>query len=256
MLLPSDRHTQADLDYWRDMEEADQIHGQRLQPKADAAIKIMREFARQPCYVATSWGKDSVVLSHLLVLSGLQLPLVNIWQEGPKHDPDVARVRDAFLSRFQCDYRELHVSRQEREQRDTTHDPALDIGIKRAAELLGTRRYIGGTRAAESGARTLRARRGIVVGCGCAPLSWWSDADVFGWLATYDLPVHPAYAMMGGGRWDRARIRVSIIGGAKGTQFGRREWEREYYGDVLRRLEAIEQPPAAAPARGERSSGE
>jgi len=57
-------------------------------------------------------------------------------------------------------------------------------------------------------------------------------------MNAYNLPVHPAYAMTAGGRWDRKHIRVASLGGQRGAQYGRREWEREYYGDVLRRLEA------------------
>ena len=72
---------------------------------------------------------------------------------------------------------------------------------------------------------------------GCAPISAWRESDVFSYLAKNKLPVHPAYAMLGGGRWPRHRLRVAEIGDTHGTGGGRREWEQEYYGDVLRRLQ-------------------
>ena len=62
--------------------------------------------------------------------------------------------------------------------------------------------------------------------------------ETFGYLAAHDLPVHPAYAMLGGGRWERDRIRVASLGGRRGDGIGRAEWEREYYSDVLNRLAA------------------
>ncbi|TXH99574.1 MAG: hypothetical protein E6Q76_19695 [Rhizobium sp.] len=64
-------------------------------------------------------------------------------------------------------------------------------------------------------------------------------ADVFAYLAFHGLPVHPNYAMLGAGRWPREYLRTAPLGGKRGDQFGRAEWEREYYGDVLRRLEVI-----------------
>lgn len=72
----------------------------------------------------------------------------------------------------------------------------------------------------------------------CRPIIDWTTNDVFAALRMLDLPVHPAYAMSGGGRWSRDRLRVDCIGGERGRGIGRAEWEQEYYGDVLRRLAA------------------
>lgn len=239
MLIPSYRHTAADLEWWRETEAADCVHGRTLAGKAASALQELHRFADLgPCYAATSWGKDSVALTHLLYLSGRAIPAVHIVQEGLQQDPYQAAVRDAFLADFPLDYREITVERLDRVHRDDgSHAPQLDEGIRRACRQFGTRRYIGGLRADESGARKIRARVGIPENS-CWPLCWWKAADVFGWLALYDLPTHPAYAMTGGGRWDRNQIRVSTIGGIKGNQFGRREWEQEYYGDILRRQQA------------------
>lgn len=66
----------------------------------------------------------------------------------------------------------------------------------------------------------------------CAPIGWWSDTDVFAWLAARDLPVHPAYACSMGGMLERRHLRVAGIGGDRGTGFGRREWERRYYPEM------------------------
>ena len=63
-------------------------------------------------------------------------------------------------------------------------------------------------------------------------------ADVMAYLARFNLPVHPAYGMLGSGRYDRERIRVATLGGERGGGAGRREWESEYYGDVLNRIAA------------------
>lgn len=106
-----------------------------------------------------------------------------------------------------------------------------------------------GVRAEESGKRTILARSGgIASKSTCRPLTWWRIQDVFGWLAAKELPAHPVYAMRGGGRWQRNEIRVASLGGKRGDGFGREQWEQEYYGDVLRRLDSRSCMPAPAPA--------
>lgn len=240
MLLPSPRHRPADLRLWSDLEAADRIHGEQLMRsgKWKRSIEEMRRFAAAgPCYLAVSWGKDSVVLAHLHELSGLKLPVANVAQHGIGYDPHVPDVRDEFLRRFPCtQYHELVVPLTDIPD-DGGHSPALDEGIRRLAVRFGTRRYIGGIRADESRIRRISlCSRGPSTQNTCQPLGWWTTQDVFGWLAYHDLPVHPSYAMLGGGRFDRSRIRVSTIGGPKGMHSGRSEWEREYYSDILNRM--------------------
>lgn len=242
MLIPSPRHTAADLALWAELERADALHGLAVEASGRwrRAVEEMRRFAAAgPCYVAVSWGKDSVVLAHLHELSGLRLPVVNVAQHGPQYDSDCPRVRDAFLARFPgTDYREIVVTSDNRAQRDRDKAAGLEEGIRRAQQLIGTARYVGGLRADEGGGRKQRMWRGLTWGDSCQPIGRWSGADVFGWLARHDLPTHPVYAMLGGGRYERDRLRVSIIGGAKGRGGQRDPHEREYYGDVLRRLQA------------------
>lgn len=70
----------------------------------------------------------------------------------------------------------------------------------------------------------------------CRPLAYWTEKEIFAYLAFYDLPIHPNYAMLGGGRFRREKIRVGPHW--MGVQFGNDLWEREYYQDILNRLEA------------------
>lgn len=241
MLLRCERHTLADLNHWTVLEEADLVHGKRMisTDKQTIAVQQIHSFASLGrCYIATSWGKDSIAIAHLFVLSGVRIPLVHIVQAGPLKDPYQSVTRDAFLSKYACEYHEIIVRGDNCIPANGGRAPQLTKGIKQAAKQFGTRRYISGLRADESGVRKIRARAGIPAGS-CWPICWWTTSDVFGWIAYHDLPLHPAYGMTGGGRWNREHLRVSTIGGPKGNQFGRAEWEREYYGDVLRRSEAL-----------------
>ena len=221
MLIESDRQTRDDLRVWSELERADLVHGQSsaLRRKIDKACGIISGFARDGvCHVSVSWGKDSVVAAHL----ALQICAIRLvwYRHDPYENPETERVRDRFLTAYpMADYLESH------------HNEYREVN-----ESLGGRR-ITGIRADESGARKISARyHGYSTQASCRPLLDWSSADIFGYLACYQLPVHPNYAMLGGGRWARETIRVHSFDGEQGTQFGREEWEREYYGDVLRRL--------------------
>lgn len=88
-------------------------------------------------------------------------------------------------------------------------------------------------------------RWGVSTASTCAPLSFWTDADVFAYLHRHDLPIHPAYACSMGGAVPRGRIRVDALGGETGTGHGRAEWEVRYYGrEMAAMVEAAGSPTA------------
>jgi phosphoadenosine phosphosulfate reductase len=243
VLIPSPRHTPADLALWAELESADRVHGGRLMRsgRVERSVAAIREFAgRGPCYASVSWGKDSVALAHMIMESCPSIPLVHL-RAVPHGNPENGAVRDPFLAASpSADYREIAV-----DYRDIPAGSGADAVEREkdrrffgAFTSLGLSRHLSGIRADESSGRKVRMRRfGLASPNACAPMGWWSAADVFGYLAVNGLPVHPSYAMLGGGRWDRRHVRVDELGGARGDQFGRRAWEIEYYGDVLRRLE-------------------
>lgn len=71
MLMPSPRHTAADLELWREYEAADLAYpADRLDRLEAEAVDVIRAFAREPCYVSVSGGKDSSVLWALASLAG------------------------------------------------------------------------------------------------------------------------------------------------------------------------------------------
>jgi len=232
MLIASQRHRPEDLELWLELEGADLARGKMLGDKPSKALAAIREF--NPNYASVSWGKDSVALAHLIYQSGLVIPLVWV-KQIPLYNPDCKSVRDAFLSRWPMTYREIIMHL--REGHYAWHATgSLEAGFAQAADEFGPR-YVSGIRAQESGGRKIRMRKyGLASPNACAPLGWWTEADVFGYLAANDLPVHPVYAMLGCGRWERNQIRTCRLEGRGGDGSGRNEWEKEYYGDVLRRL--------------------
>lgn len=237
MLISSDRHTPEDLRLWTELEAADRIHGERLDGKIERALSVIRQFAEQPCYAGISWGKDSVVLAHLIAISGTQIPCVWFRVE-PICNPDCGRVASAFLQDWGLQYGWI--------TRICTHDEngwhasgTLESAAAEAESRWGIRRILG-IRSDESSVRRLTClRNGEATHNTCRPLAWWTAQDVMGYLARFDLPTHPVYAMLGGGRYDRWWLRVASLGGRRGDGMGRAEWERVYYGDALRRLETV-----------------
>ena len=241
MLIPSERHTPADLSLWAEYEDADRVHYEDGRVGVIRAVRAMawvRMFLmRGPAYCAVSWGKDSVALADLVCREAAAVPLVWVRVE-PVKNPDCEKVRDAFLSAHpRAEYHEVE-TRCGRSRLGWHATGTLEAGFREACRRFGDHRF-SGVRSDESAARKLsRAVHGTATATSCRPILDWSAADVFAYLAHHRLPVHPAYAMTGGGRWDRGRIRVASLGGRRGDGVGRAEWEREYYGDVLRRLDA------------------
>lgn len=232
MLIPSPRHRPEDLELWREMESADMIHGQRLiaSGRLEKSLDAIGAFSNAgPCYAGVSWGKDSTVLCELVGRSGCSFPVIWLTYGGATN-PECFSVRDVMLNRWpKLNYREIDVGEAE-DQRDD---------YSAAVKSANATRYISGVRGDESGIRKIVMRRwGVATDNTCRPLGWWSNTDVFGFLAVAGLPVHSNYAMLGGGRWPRKHLRTASIGGERGIEHGRAEWETEYYGDVLRRLQA------------------
>ena len=239
MLIESDRHRAEDSVVWRVFAEADCEHSrtaQFLRHAADAKRQIIGFHKRpKPYYVGCSWGKDSVVLLHLFLGLGYS-PRVVYVRQLDNENPESLRVRDAFLSRFDVpDYEEIAYSYADAEP-DWFAPDGRPIKWYRVLNDLRLRYgvHVTGVRADESSTRMLRYQRfGCETRASFAPFRFFRVADIFAYMSMFDLPIHPNYAMVGGGRWDRNRIRVTSIGNREGTGHGRAEWEREYYGDVL-----------------------
>lgn len=232
MLIPSPRHTPADLALWAEYEEADLAYGNsfrsRLESKFSETVQIIREWDTGGGFVGTSWGKDSVVLLHAVHQAGACVPAVWV-RLRDRDNPDCLGVRDAFLRKSPVKYFEREFIYEECGHDEHWHAIAREFGNRR----------LTGLRIDESGVRKMSVLHlGIDTGVSCRPLAKWKSEDVFAWCAINDLPLHPAYAMLGGGRWPREHLRTHSIGGVSGTNRGRAEWEREFYGPELNRISA------------------
>ncbi len=247
MLLKSSRHKPEDLQLWQELEQGDLAHAttEGFQRRVAEAKEAIRRFRKRGLFcVWTSWGKDSVTVAHLCLQVSPDAPLIHL--RPTNHNPDCDLVRDFYRKRFpkqpylevSVDYSDLDRTVLPEHVLDQETDKRWYAAIRKVEQRVGHRRVLG-IRAEESTPRRMRVGRyGLDTGKALAPIGHWSAQDVFSYLAFHRLPVHPAYACLGGGRWRRERIRVAEIGDTRGREFGRLEWEQEYYGAELRKVQA------------------
>jgi phosphoadenosine phosphosulfate reductase len=240
MLIKCDRHTKEDLELWMNYEEIDKANEYKITDnKIQKAIDVINETVKKKSYISVSWGKDSVVVAHICYLASIKIPMIWI-KESPMYNPYCKNVRDLFLEKypfqyheFVCDYSNVGFSPFLDSKGDSILFHAMCDMINK---IFGRR--ITGIRSDESGRRQIRMRTfGEITENTSCPIGYWKNEEVFAYLSKYDLPIHPNYAMLGGGRYSRDKIRVDCLAGKQGDSFGRVEHEREYYQDILNKIE-------------------
>lgn len=236
MLVGEARCRADDLARWAELERADAVwattktFARRVEQARRAALSFA---AVGGCYSGVSWGKDSVVLTHLLV--GTSTPIVWVRVE-PLANPDCFIVRDAFLREHDVNYDEIVVEATRDERGHWLGTGRLEQGFAEAARRFGPR-YLSGVRGQESIARRNRMKiHGIESKNTSVPLGYWKTEDVYAYLYLRRLPVHPAYACTLGGLYSREHMRVATLGGERGTEHGRRAWEFAYYPEDMAKI--------------------
>jgi phosphoadenosine phosphosulfate reductase len=235
MLIKSTRHTPDDLERWDLLERRCEVH-QTIKSYRNAVQRARSELmaftGAGACYCGTSWGKDSVVVAHMVATMVPRIPLVWIRVE-PRFNPDCLLVRDEFLRKFPAVTYEEIVVHCVKDDHGWHARGTLEAGFEQAAKQFGSK-YISGIRGDESANRARRmSRYGERTINTCAPIGRFSGWDVFAYLYSNHLPIHPAYACTMGGAFEHERIRVATLGGKRGDGMGRAAWEWEYYGEEL-----------------------
>jgi len=228
MLIKTSRHTEKDLELWKDYEEFDSIteYSNNKVNKSISIIKLFLTLNEKSC-IMTSWGKDSIVLLDLFCKTGIKKPVVYM-RFKDRANPDCDYVRDYFLENNNIDYHE-EVFNYSEVRKSGKH--WIELFKKYGKRCTGIRNDESGVRALQwyiNGYQSINS---------CRPLSLWSNQEVFAYIHKNKLPLSPVYGYLGGGRYKREKLRTHSLYGSSGDGIGRKEWEKEYYQDVLNRIE-------------------
>lgn len=243
MLISCDRHTKKDLVHWEMWKLIDKANSlsEGFNKRCEETIKKLKAYFRQnpQCYVGVSWGKDSVVLAHMIFNHIKKDPLHIYIRMLDNENPYSGTVRDLFINQYPINYEEISYSYQQSDaswfkngKPDRWYQIIDDLKKKYGAHVTGIRKD-------ESAKRKIRfICYGRQTVNSFSPFDNFTVSDIFAYLYKFNLPIHPNYAMTSGGLWERNRIRVASIGNREGDGMGRLEWEKQYYGDFLRKIEA------------------
>lgn len=244
MLIQCSRHTSNDLMIWKKYEEMDKINAEKLKNKIERALNCINDFcSTRNVYLGCSWGKDSVSILYLLWLTRINIPVINL-RVKPNRNPYCDIIRDEFLKQYTIkDYREIEINYDnilnsnmiESDQNKAT-DKLWYATIRRCTKEIASSHILGIRKDESTGRRIRMFKYREASPNALAPIGFWTTNDVFAFLNKFNLPIHPNYAMLGGGRWDRNYIRVAEIGDIHGRGMGRLQWEKEYYEDILNQI--------------------
>lgn len=188
-----------------------------FQTKVEQANQVIKEaIALSDSYVACSWGKDSLVLAHLVWLQNPKIPIFHIGSQHQDKLDNYSEVEENFIDRFPCQYFRV------------------DLGLKNAkstfAEIKGTLPLLAfiGLRAEESAHRkkTLSLNKLIYEykggGYRACPLAWWSWRDIWAYIVYQNLTYLRSYDNEFNLGKNLSRTSVHI-GSGRGANFGRFE---------------------------------
>jgi phosphoadenosine phosphosulfate reductase len=219
-------------------------------------------------YISMSFGKDSIVLSHLIWSHYPQIPMMYV--DCGKFDewPDTPRVKKEFLAMFpKAELTELtapsiwefyksvgfYIQDEEtnKETRAAQREYAKSLGLALDGEAK-RRGFDGsfiGLRREESDNRSrLFIMRGNLYyaktrgAWACHPLEKWTSKDIWAYIAKNNLPYNELYDLAPEGR---ELARNGAMFGTRSARYGRLVFLKKTYPDLFNRF-AAEHPEARA----------
>ena len=181
-----------------------------MDKKVEEALAFIKEYIEKYENIAilSSWGKDSLVVLHLVLQVKPDIPVVFIDTEfKPKATYELCeKITNEWHLNLKT-YKSKHINDKEFMQNviigpklwETNPDLCCQIlkvePTQQAVQELKLDAWFSGLRATESEKRKLFQkvhRQGDFIRL--HPLYDWTEADVWRYMACYNLPVHPLYA--------------------------------------------------------------
>ena len=238
------------------------LHSQlrEFEYKVGQAIDIARRgFAamKRPC-ASLSFGKDSVVMVHLLLSLDSDLPIMYVNCGDFDEFPDTGRVKQEFTTLTGCNlielsgpsiveyYRRAGLYVQDEEDTPEARRAQREYGDSLADILDGEahRRgfdgaFIGVRREESDNRKRLFAMRGSLYFAktrqlwACYPLAFWTARDVWAYIVKHGLPYNELYDLAPEGR---ELARNGAMFGTRSARYGRLRFLQRMYPDWFNRF--------------------
>lgn len=228
-------------------------HQKRVQKSQEIIREALTQMERP--YAAVSFGKDSLVLMHMVIQERPDIPIVwsdrGLEAELPETYALIETLKEKYhinlvvlkpeISMFEI-YRRYglpeiddHVSRL------TVKEINLVWTFAKYTKETGSDGYFQGLRADESHGRTMMARKyGVLFTrkrdnfLTCNPLFWWTARDVWAYIVENKIPYHPEYDNTK--FRSREEIRLSNWSGLFMSRKGRMVELKSLHPDLYQRL--------------------
>jgi 3'-phosphoadenosine 5'-phosphosulfate sulfotransferase (PAPS reductase)/FAD synthetase len=201
-----------------DMDEAERLMFQawasmppyrRKVAQAQSIIKEALEIS--PAYVACSWGKDSLVLAHLVWNIAPSTLLLHDGSDDEDEQDNYSEVREAFLGRFPMPYQGIVRGYNDGSggglYEQLPSHPLVFLGLRaeeNKTRKISLRKY-GPLHQYQSDSPLHPTNSWR-----CCPLAWWNWKDVWAYIVAHDLPYLSAYD------WEpKNQGRTSVIHGKR-----------------------------------------
>jgi 3'-phosphoadenosine 5'-phosphosulfate sulfotransferase (PAPS reductase)/FAD synthetase len=185
-----------------------------IKAKNDIAVAMQR--CTSP-YVALSWGKQSIVLMHLVYSVSNQVP--GVFWKGPESNiiADFDNVRDLFLSRFLIPYFELFCAEDfKKTASEWAREQDKDCVFMGLVQFESKARKLTLSKANSFNIFYYKTTtRGVKIRS--CPLASWTNQDIVAYTASNNLPVLNTYKKFGFDVRTAARIKLQ---GKSFTQLG------------------------------------
>lgn len=198
-----------------------------FQKKIKESDRIIREALNiAPAHVSVSWGKDSLVLAHLVWTIDPSVLLIHVGDQYQDKLDNYEEVETDFLSRFPCTYKKVNLGLKNAKQT-----------FAKIAHGIPPMGFIG-LRSEESRDRRISLmERGVIYKykqgrMRACPLAWWGWKDVWAYIVAHDLAYLASYDHPANEGKERSRTSVHV-GRGRGATVGRFEQLRrinpDYY---------------------------
>lgn len=208
--------------------------------KVEKSKKVIKEFLEKCSnpYVAWSTGKDSTAV--LGLTRGVKEDVVAVHIDSGVELPGTDETREKVnnVIHFKTERPFLDLAEEFGLE---TKETRKSVFVKQLEETYSFDGVLMGLRADESRTRKQNAKRGMIYQRRdgmwiCNPILYWTMKDVFAYIVSRGLPIHPHYLMDGPFELKHRRVGSYVSSRNRGSEFGRFAQLRYFYPEIYEEL--------------------